>query len=390
MKNEINSNYHFSVKNINFFKNALSLLNVDDVKSNINFKRNKNDINEKDRCVLFNLYRDGLMIRSLSKCKQIYCFLYMDSNCFSMYNMSKIKDQDGVVEKIKTNESGCLINNVTDNYATNKKINYDYDDKISVNSDELFTTHVLNDANKEVIKLKTVSPLKNQYTETNENEFDIRKKIYEAIDDNEHSLEFLVSPYELLSALDFLDPVILNIKFDCINKTLIVQLTDEDGDTSETFISIIVDYYYQICKLERYSFLNDNYTYFYLQSKIFSFYLDYLIKSNDHYITFEISEYINDTTSVLKMETKNKNYQRMVCLMPKEIFDDFNSLSNQTFHYRVKDISKILQALKISSHLRMDFQENGLLRLQFTLKEYNMNGTHLCYFIQPLIDICSL
>ncbi|SBS86481.1 conserved Plasmodium protein, unknown function [Plasmodium ovale curtisi] len=99
-------------------------------------------------------------------------------------------------------------------------------------------------------------------------------------------------------------------------------------------------------------------------------------------------------------------------MTPKENFDEFKICKNQIFNYRVKDFSKIPQALtkvhtytlnakrglytffpysfthiEISSHLRMDFQENGLLRFQFTLREYNMNGTHLCYFVQPVPDI---
>ncbi|CRH01314.1 conserved Plasmodium protein, unknown function [Plasmodium relictum] len=369
MNYDIKTNYNFSVKNVNFFKNALALLNVDDNKYNSNLKKSSENLVERENLILFNLYYDGIKLRSLSKCKQIYCFLYMDSNCFTSYNFFEKEENE-------------------------KKYEMDYNkyETNSVNSDNLFTTHAIDDEKEDVVKLKTLSPLKMNSTQKSENEdeYNIRKKIYTEIDEKKNHIEFLVSPYELLRALEFLDAVILNIKFDYSNKKLILQLTDEDGDTSETFIKIIVDYFYEIYKLEKYSFLNNDYNYFSLQSEIFSFYLEYLIKCNDQYITFYINEYANDSTSILKMETKNKNYERAVQLMPKETFDEFKSLKNQMFKYRIKDLSKINHALKISSHLRMDFQENGLLRFQFTLREYNLNGTHLCYFIQPIPDFNTL
>ncbi|SOV19633.1 conserved Plasmodium protein, unknown function [Plasmodium sp. DRC-Itaito] len=442
MNSEIKTNYHFSVKNVNFFKNALSLLIVDDNKSNVNFKKNNsNNIIERECLILFNLYHDGLMLRSLSKCKQIYCFLYMDSNCFSSYNIFEkdieetiICENNNACKKRKINNHninddeiniigdekniigeeiniiGDEINiigeekNITnynfsikncDNYFSNnsyykEKKNYIKEETNSINSDNLYTGHAFDNEN-EVIKLKSLSPLKINDNEKyeNENEYNIRKKIYEEIDEKKNYFEFFVSPFELLRALEFLDAIILNIKFDYTDHKLIFKLTDEDGDTSETFVKIVVDYYSEIYKLEKYSFQSNNYNYFSLQSEILSFYLEYLIKSNDQYITFYINEYKNDTTCILKMETKNKNYERAVQLMPKENFDEYKSLKNETFNYRIKDISKINQALKISSHVRLDFQDNGLLRFQFTLKEYNMNGTHLCYFIQPLSDLTS-
>ncbi|SOV19711.1 conserved Plasmodium protein, unknown function [Plasmodium sp. gorilla clade G2] len=443
MNSEIKTNYHFSVKNVNFFKNALSLLIVDDNKSNVNFKKNSsNNIIERECLILFNLYHDGLMLRSLSKCKQIYCFLYMDSNCFSSYNIFEkdieetiicennnackkrkinnhninddeiniigdgkniigdekkniISDEKNIIDEEKniTNSNYSIKN--CDNYFSNnsydnEKKNYIKEETNSINSDNLYTGHAFDNEN-EVIKLKSLSPLKINDNEKyeNENEYNIRKKIYEEIDEKKNYFEFLVSPFELLRALEFLDAIILNIKFDYADHKLIFKLTDEDGDTSETFVKIVVDYYSEIYKLEKYSFQSNNYNYFSLQSEILSFYLEYLIKSNDQYITFYINEYKNDTTCILKMETKNKNYERAVQLMPKENFDEYKSLKNETFNYRIKDISKINQALKISSHVRLDFQDNGLLRFQFTLKEYNMNGTHLCYFIQPLSDLTS-
>ncbi|EUR62467.1 hypothetical protein PFBG_05678 [Plasmodium falciparum 7G8] len=507
MNSEVKTNYHFSVKNVNFFKNALSLLIVDDNKGNTNFKKNNSsNIIERECLILFNLYHDGLMLRSLSKCKQIYCFLYMDSNCFSSYNIfekdieetiiyennnvckkrkinnhnikddekKNITDEKNITEDEKNitddekknitddekknitddeknitdyekyiiddknnmindknnmiNDKNNMINvknnminvknnminvknnmiNVKNNmindennmrYCDNyfsinsydkkkKKKNFIKEETNSINSDNLYTGHAFDEEN-EVIKLKSLSPLKINDNEKyeKENEYNIRKKIYEEIDETKNYFEFLVSPFELLRALEFLDAIILNIKFDYTEHKLIFKLTDEDGDTSETFVKIVVDYYSQIYKLEKYSFQSNNYNYFSLQSEILSFYLEYLIKSNDQYITFYINEYINDTTCILKMETKNKNYERAVQLMPKENFDEYKSLKNETFKYRIKDISKINQALKISSHVRLDFQENGLLRFQFTLKEYNMNGTHLCYFIQPLSDL---
>ncbi|SOV83609.1 conserved Plasmodium protein, unknown function [Plasmodium sp. gorilla clade G3] len=484
MNSEIKTNYHFSVKNVNFFKNALSLLIVDDNKGYTNFKKNNSsNIIERECLILFNLYHDGLMLRSLSKCKQIYCFLYMDSNCFSSYNIFEkdieetmiyennnackkrkinnynIRDDEKYItdekkkyitddeknikdggkkitdveknitdnEKNITDDEKNIIDNeknITDNekniidneknitddeknmknynytikncdnyfsinsYDKEKKKNFTKEETNSINSDNLYTGHAF-DKENEVIKLKSLSPLKINDNEIyeNENEYNIRKKIYEEIDEKKNYFEFLVSPFELLRALEFLDAIILNIKFDYTEHKLIFKLTDEDGDTSETFVKIVVDYYSEIYKLEKYSFQSNNYNYFSLQSEILSFYLEYLIKSNDQYITFYISEYKNDTTCILKMETKNKNYERAVQLMPKENFDEYKSLKNETFKYRIKDISKINQALKISSHVRLDFQENGLLRFQFTLKEYNMNGTHLCYFIQPLLDL---
>ncbi|CDO67074.1 conserved Plasmodium protein, unknown function [Plasmodium reichenowi] len=487
MNSEVKTNYNFSVKNVNFFKNALSLLIVDDNKGNINFKKNNSsNIIERECLILFNLYHDGLMLRSLSKCKQIYCFLYMDSNCFSSFNIFEkdieetiIYENNNVCKKRKINNHNINDDekknitddekkNITDDEKKNitddeKKnitddekyiiddennmrndknnirndennmrndknnirndknnmrndennmINYNYtikncdnyfsinsydkkkkkkflkEETNSINSDNLYTGHAFDEEN-EVIKLKSLSPLKINDNEKyeKENEYNIRKKIYEEIDEKKNYFEFLVSPFELLRALEFLDAIILNIKFDYTEHKLIFKLTDEDGDTSETFVKIVVDYYSEIYKLEKYTFQSNNYNYFSLQSEILSFYLEYLIKSNDQYITFYINEYINDTTCILKMETKNKNYERAVQLMPKENFDEYKSLKNETFKYRIKDISKINQALKISSHVRLDFQENGLLRFQFTLKEYNMNGTHLCYFIQPLSDL---
>ncbi|SPJ12978.1 conserved Plasmodium protein, unknown function [Plasmodium sp. DRC-Itaito] len=491
MNSEIKTNYHFSVKNVNFFKNALSLLIVDDNKGNTNFKKNNSsNIIERECLILFNLYHDGLMLRSLSKCKQIYCFLYMDSNCFSSYNIFEkdieetmiyknnnackkrkinnhnIKDDEQNITDEKNITDGKNITdeknithdeknithdeknitddeknitddeknitddekNITDDEKNikddeknitddekNNMTNYNYhikngdnyfsinsydkkkkkkkkkfikEETNSINSDNLYTGHAF-DKENEVIKLKSLSPLKINDNEKyeNENEYNIRKKIYEEIDEKKNYFEFLVSPFELLRALEFLDAIILNIKFDYTEHKLIFKLTDEDGDTSETFVKIVVDYYSEIYKLEKYSFQSNNCNYFSLQSEILSFYLEYLIKSNDQYITFYINEYKNDTTCILKMETKNKNYERAVQLMPKENFDEYKSLKNETFQYRIKDISKINQALKISSHVRLDFQENGLLRFQFTLKEYNMNGTHLCYFIQPLSDL---
>ncbi|EWC86258.1 hypothetical protein PFNF54_04988 [Plasmodium falciparum NF54] len=404
MNSEVKTNYHFSVKNVNFFKNALSLLIVDDNKGNTNFKKNNSsNIIERECLILFNLYHDGLMLRSLSKCKQIYCFLYMDSNCFSSYNIfekdieetiiyennnvckkrkinnhnikddekKNITDEKNITEDEKNitddekknitddekknitddekknitddeknitdyekyiiddknnmiNDKNNMINvknnmiNVKNNmindennmrYCDNyfsinsydkkkKKKNFIKEETNSINSDNLYTGHAFDEEN-EVIKLKSLSPLKINDNEKyeKENEYNIRKKIYEEIDETKNYFEFLVSPFELLRALEFLDAIILNIKFDYTEHKLIFKLTDEDGDTSETFVKIVVDYYSQIYKLEKYSFQ------------------------------------------------------------------------------------------KISSHVRLDFQENGLLRFQFTLKEYNMNGTHLCYFIQPLSDL---
>ncbi|SBS88499.1 hypothetical protein PMALA_022830 [Plasmodium malariae] len=360
MNSEIIPNYHFSVKNVNFFKNALALLNVDDNKYNINLKKGTNSAPEGESCILFNLYYDGLMLRSLSKCKQIYCFLYMDSNCFTSYNVLEKEDKN-MVKQYKhgnRNNSVDITNDRHRNYygggpdenksRPSKKLKRRNEDETeSVNSDNLLTTHIFDNKNENVIKLKSISPLKINYTEydENENEYSIRKRIYEDIDEKKNGFEFLVSPYDLLRALEFLDAVILNIKFDYLNRKLILHLTDEEGDTSETYIRIIVDYYYEIFKLEKYTFLNNDYNYFSLQSSVFSFYLEYLIKSNDQYITFYIREYTNDSTTVLKMETKNKNYQRSVQLMPKENFEEFKSLKNQIFKYRIKDLSKINQAL---------------------------------------------
>ncbi|SCP05672.1 conserved Plasmodium protein, unknown function [Plasmodium ovale] len=388
MHDEIRTNYHFSVKNVHFFKNALSLLNVDDSKSNSTLKRNGSNSTtaERENCILFNLYSNGLMLRSLSRCKQIYCFLYIDANCFASYNMLKgVETYD---------EIGVNSKNAPDAYKEGQELKYRqnlkgrYEETGSINSDNLFTSHIIDNGNKDVVKLKAVSPLKNvRCTEEDENEYSIRKKIYEEIDEKKNCFEFLVSLYELLTALEFLNPVILNMKFDYLNKKLILQLTDEDGDTSETSICIIVDCFYQIYRLEKYSFLTNNYTYFSLQSAIFSFYLEYIIRNGDQCITFHLLAYTDEATPILKMETKNKNCQRSVQMTPKENFDEFKICKNQIFNYRVKDFSKIPQALKISSHLRMDFQENGLLRFQFTLREYNMNGTHLCYFVQPVPDI---
>ncbi|ETW39635.1 hypothetical protein PFNF135_05664 [Plasmodium falciparum NF135/5.C10] len=443
MNSEVKTNYHFSVKNVNFFKNALSLLIVDDNKGNTNFKKNNSsNIIERECLILFNLYHDGLMLRSLSKCKQIYCFLYMDSNCFSSYNIfekdieetiiyennnvckkrkinnhnikddekKNITDEKNITEDEKNitddekknitddekknitddeknitdyekyiiddknnmindknnmiNDKNNMINvknnminvknnmiNVKNNmindennmrYCDNyfsinsydkkkKKKNFIKEETNSINSDNLYTGHAFDEEN-EVIKLKSLSPLKINDNEKyeKENEYNIRKKIYEEIDETKNYFEFLVSPFELLRALEFLDAIILNIKFDYTEHKLIFKLTDEDGDTSETFVKIVVDYYSQIYKLEKYSFQSNNYNYFSLQSEILSFYLEYLIKSNDQYITFYINEYINDTTCILKMETKNKNYERAVQLMPKENFDEYKSLKNET------------------------------------------------------------
>ncbi|SCM12308.1 conserved Plasmodium protein, unknown function [Plasmodium chabaudi adami] len=385
MKDEIRTSYNFSVKNVNFFKNALALLNVDDNKNSMKSKKSTNNTVELDNYILFNLFYEGLMLRSLSKCKQIYCFLFIDSNCFASYN---IFENEEIGTKLKKNENNN-VKKKRPNIYNNAKY-YDENESISINSDDLFTTHVIDNENKEVIKLKSVSPFKVQYTENEKNEYYIRKKIYQMDNTIKNSVEFLVSPYKLLSALEFLNPVILNIKFDYIDRKLILHLTDEDGDTSETFISIIVDYYYQICKLEKHTFLNNDYTYFILQSTIFSFYLEYLIRHSDDHITFHISPYVDDKTSILKIETKNKNYQRSVNLMPKENFENFKIIAEQKFSYRVRDLSKIPQALNISSYIRLDIQENGVLRLQFTLKEYNMNGTHLCYFVQPALETNSI
>ncbi|VEV58325.1 conserved Plasmodium protein, unknown function [Plasmodium vinckei vinckei] len=362
MKDEIRTSYNFSVKNVNFFKNALALLNVDDNKNSMKSKKSINNSVELDNYILFNLFYEGLMLRSLSKCKQIYCFLFIDSNCFASYD---IFEKEAIGTKLKKNENNNVKKKKSNIYNGNY---YDENESISINSDDLFTTHAIDNENKEVIKLKSVSPFKVQYTENEKNEYDIRKKIYQMDNKIKNSVEFLVSPYKLLSALEFLNPVILNIKFDYIDRKLILHLTDEDGDTSETFISIIVDYYYQIYKLEKHTFLNNDYTYFILQSTIFSFYLEYLIKYNDDHITFHISPYVDDKTSILKIETKNKNYQRSVNLMPKENFEDFKIIAEQKFSYRVRDLSKIPQALNISSYIRLDVQENGVLRLQFTLK----------------------
>ncbi|WBY59964.1 hypothetical protein Py17XNL_001303145 [Plasmodium yoelii yoelii] len=365
MKDEIRTSYNFSVKNVNFFKNALALLNVDDNKNSMKSKKSTNNNVELDNYILFNLFYEGLMLRSLSKCKQIYCFLFIDSNCFASYN---IFENEEYGTKLKKNANNNIKKKKKKSNIYNNVNYYDENESISINSDDLFTTHIIDNENKEVIKLKSVSPFKVQYTENEKNEYYIRKNIYQMDNKIKNSVEFLVSPYKLLSALEFLDPVILNIKFDYIDRKLILHLIDEDGDTSETFISIIVDYYYQIYKLEKHTFLNNDYTYFILQSTIFSFYLEYLIRHNDDHITFYINPYVDDKTSILKIETKNKNYQRSVNLMPKENFEDFKIITEQKFNYRVRDLSKIPQALNISSYIRLDIQENGVLRLQFTLK----------------------
>ncbi|GAW82475.1 hypothetical protein, conserved [Plasmodium gonderi] len=402
--------YNFSVKNVNFFKNALALLSVDDNKCNKNVKKSANNTVEGESCILFNIYCDGLMLRSLSKCKQIYCFLYLDSNCFTNYNIFEKENTHGEKKRRRTGCDNCKVDIEPDvcqfkndsyinradicGFPMMKRFKQDPEysqsedtshgeEANSINSDNLYTTHAIDEESENVIKLKAVSPLKlkSMQYDDNESEYNIRKKIYEEIDDKKKNcVEFLVSPYELLRALEFLDPILLNIKFDYVNRKLILHLTDEDGDTSETFVRIIVNYYYEIYKLEKYSFLNNDHNYFSLQSTIFSFYLEYLIKNCDHCITFYISEYTDDSTT----ETKNKNYKRSVQLMPKENFEEFKTSKNQMYD------DEYLQAKKISSHLRMDFQENGLLRFQFTLREYNMNGTHLCYFIQPMEDMSIL
>ncbi|KJP88467.1 hypothetical protein AK88_01919 [Plasmodium fragile] len=416
MKEETQTNYHLSVKNVNFFKSALALLSVDDNKSNSAVRRSTGNQGEVDSCILFNLFGDGLMLRSWSRCKQIYCFLFLDSDCFTSHSIlhqreerrrQSMHGEERLVERRRRRPSDSSTGGTNDPCGSHpssalsegacsrshtpreKRSIHDYtnacmgedsheDDTNSVNSDHLYTTHAINMESNNLIKLKTVSPLKvkpahsNKTEDDNEDEYFIRKKIYEQIDEDKKkkkkNMEFLVCQYELLRAVEFLDPVLLNIKFDYNNRKLIVHLTDEDGDTSETSVRIIVDHYYEISKLEKYTFLHNDYNFFCMQSTTFSFYLDYLIKSSDEYITFYITEYNNDSTAVLKMETKNKNYQRSVQLMPKENFHDFKSEKSQIFKYRIKDLSRINQALKISSHLRMDFQENGLLRFQFTLK----------------------
>ncbi|ANQ09912.1 Uncharacterized protein PCOAH_00045040 [Plasmodium coatneyi] len=424
MKGDTQTNYHFSVKNVNFFKSALALLSVDDNKSNSIQKRSTTNQGEVENCILFNLLGDGLMLRSLSKCKQIYCFLFLDSDCFTSYSvldkgdMHREKrrrrgsdsstggknDPCGGHHSSALSEGACSrchtprVKRCKGEYKNTYSEDSHEDDTNSVNSDNLYTTHAINMESNNLIKLKAVSPLKvkptqsNKKEEENEDEYFIRKKVYEKIDDEKknNNIEFLVCQYELLRSVEFLDPILLNIKFDYPNRKLILHLTDEDGDTSETFVRIIVDYYYEISKLEKYTFLQNDYNFFSILSTTFSFYLDYLIKGTDEYITFYITEYTNDSSTVLRMETKNKNYQRSVQLMPRENFQDFKSSKSQIFKYRIRDLSKINQALKISSHLRMDFQENGLLRFQFTLREYNMNGTHLCYFVQPLTDMSLL
>lgn len=296
MKDEIRSCYNFSVKNVNFFKNALALLNIDDNKNSMKSKKSTNNNVELDNYILFNLFYEGLMLRSLSKCKQIYCFLFIDSNCFASYN---IFENEEYVTKIKKNGNNN-VKKKRSNICNNVNY-YDENESISINSDDLFTTHIIDNENKEVIKLKSVSPFKVQYTENEKNEYYIRKKIYQMDNKIKNSVEFLVSPYKLLSALEFLDPVILNIKFDYIDRKLILHLIDEDGDTSETFISIIVDYYYKIYKLEKHTFLNNDYTYFILKSTLFSFYLEYLIRYSDDHITFYINPYVDDKTSILKI-----------------------------------------------------------------------------------------
>ncbi|GAB67974.1 hypothetical protein PCYB_125400 [Plasmodium cynomolgi strain B] len=421
MKGDTQTNYHFSVKNVNFFKSALALLSVDDSKgSNSIVRKGTTNQGEVENCILFNLFGDGLMLRSWSKCKQIYCFLFLDSDCFTSYgigdNGDKHWERHGEKRRRRTSDSsageknapcGCHHSSAPSEGACSrchtpkaKRCKREYkqtyseedsheDDTNSVNSDNLYTTHAINMENNNLIKLKAVSPLKvkpkesNKREEENEDEYFIRKKIYEKIDEekNNSNMEFLVCQYELLRAMEFLDPILLNIKFDYPNRKLILHLTDEDGDTSETFVRIIVDYYYEISKLEKYTFLQNDYNFFSILSATFSFYLDYLIKSSDQYITFYITEYCNDSTTVLKMETKNKNYQRSVQLMPKENFQDFKSSKSQMytdgsrvtretcraithvythlgrqrpshmltpfrrFKYRIRDLSKINQAL---------------------------------------------
>ncbi|CAG9473687.1 unnamed protein product [Plasmodium vivax] len=469
MEGASQTNYHFSVKNVSFFKSALALLSVDDTKGNSTVRRSTgSNQSEGENCILFNLFEDGLMLRSWSKCKQIYCFLFLDSDCFSSYSILEKGEKHGearhggakhgearhggakhweakhggakhweakhggkrrrrgsdVSTGGKNAPCGCHHSSGLSDGACSRchtprakrcKRECEYmhsdeasqegasheEDTNSVNSDNLYTTHALSMESNSLIKLKVVSPLKVKPTQSskredeNADEYSIRKRVYERVDGEKRSssnsgVEFLVCQHELLRAVEFLEPILLNIKFDYANRKLILQLTDEDGDTSETFVRVIVDFYYEITKLEKHTFLQNDYNFFAIKSTTFSFYLDYLIRSNDQYITFYITEYANDSSAVLKMETKNRNYQRSVQLMPKENFQDFKSSKSQIFKYRIRDLSKINQALKISSHLRMDFQENGLLRFQFTLREYNMNGTHLCYFVQPLTDMSLL
>ncbi|EUD69310.1 hypothetical protein C922_00173 [Plasmodium inui San Antonio 1] len=391
MKGDTQTNYHFSVKNVNFFKSALALLSVDDSKSNSLVRRSTGSQGEVENCILFNLLGDGLMLRSWSKCKQIYCFMFLDSDCFTSYNIFDQggghgeKDADRYPEKGRRRGSDSSIGQKNgpcgcphssgfsegscsrcqtprmkkrckreDEHTYSEEDNQSHeDDTNSVNSDNLYTTHAINMECNALIKLKAVSPLKVKPTESNktehpnEDEYFIRKKVYEKIDDEDRNnkMEFLVCQYELLRAVEFLDPILLNIKFDYANRQLILHLTDEDGDTSETFVRIIVDYYHEMSKLEKYTFLQNDYNFFSILSTTFSFYLDYLIKSTDEYITFYITEYANDSTTVLKMETKNKNYQRSVQLMPKENFQHFKSSKSQIFKYRIRDLAKINQAL---------------------------------------------
>lgn len=392
--------FHFKVTNAPFFRNIIASLNVDEINANTtNEKVIENEV-IVENFVIFNVCTHGIKVRSISRCKQFHAFFYMDSKCFDDFDFS---DKSTLVKTESPTKQNKRSTQTTDDNVIQNKSEF-FEKKLiekqqissndptvwetnSVNSDNLVTSHVFDTENRDIVKLSSASPLKKAITnndEWNDEIFQLRNQIYRQQDAKNNSYEIVVSINELLRSFEFLQPTTINFEYDKDGNEISVTLTDGEKDTSKSIIKIIfIDEKNLVTRVEQDTFLSETTNFFSIPSEVFSFCLEYLLNCNEAYIVFHLKEHVDETTPILEMITQTMKVERSIKMFPKNMFSSFRSNQNLRFKYRTKHLQKINQALKLSCHLRMDFQENGLARFQITLCEYNSNGTHLCYFVYP-------